>query len=180
MTSDDLKQYRKEMFGRLEKKLCEYQTEEDSDIFFYHPSEEHIILSHALFWVMTASVSGKIAKEEYFLLLRRFQGEMLEAYLTADPYFPELLRYCNIMYNILPYILTDIYDLRRDKTARKLASIATVAAGYGGDMADELCDDLLDDIDFVFNKVRCLGIEQMLPLLNRMVEDEMKMMEKEL
>lgn len=35
---------------------------------------------------------------------------------------------------------------------------------------------MLDDIDFYFNKVECRKIEQMLPLLNKYVAEEMKMM----
>ena len=60
------------------------------------------------------------------------------------------------------------------REARKLAAITMVAAGYAGDMPDDLCYDLLDDIDFHFNKVKCRKIEQILPQLNKMVEDEMK------
>lgn len=60
------------------------------------------------------------------------------------------------------------------REARKLAAITMVAAGYAGDMPDDLCYDLLDDIDFHFNKVKCRKIEQTLPQLNKMVEDEMK------
>ena len=52
--------------------------------------------------------------------------------------------------------------------ARKLQSVAIVACGYGGDMPEDLADELLDDIDFEFNKVRCRKIEQMLPRLRRM------------
>lgn len=51
-----------------------------------------------------------------------------------------------------------------------------VAAGYAGDIPENLCYDLLDDIDFHFNKVKCRKIEQILPQLNKMVEDELKMM----
>ena len=61
-----------------------------------------------------------------------------------------------------------------DKDARKLDGITMVAAGYAGDMSEDLCNDLLDDIDFHFNKVRCRKIEQMLPQLNKMVEEEIK------
>ena len=49
-----------------------------------------------------------------------------------------------------------------------------IAAGYAGDMSEDLCNDLLDDIDFHINKVRCRKIEQMLPQLNKMVEEEIK------
>ena len=49
-----------------------------------------------------------------------------------------------------------------------------IAAGYAGDMPEDLCNDLLDDIDFHFNKVRCRKIEQMLHQLNKMVEEEIK------
>lgn len=49
----------------------------------------------------------------------------------------------------LPMILTGTYDLRSEKDARKLAAIALVAAGYGGDMDEELANALLDDMDEV-------------------------------
>jgi len=66
--------------------------------------------------------------------------------------------------------------LRGEKVASKLAAIAVVAAGYGGDMDEELCNELLDDMDFHYNKVKCRKIEQMLPKLMKMVEGEMKSM----
>jgi hypothetical protein len=64
--------------------------------------------------------------------------------------------------------------MRADKDARKLAAISVVAAGYGGDMDEELCNELLDDIDYHFNKVKCRKIEGMLPKLMKMVEGEVK------
>jgi len=66
--------------------------------------------------------------------------------------------------------------LRGEKGASKLAAIAVVAAGYGGDMDEELCNELLDDMDFHYNKVKCRKIEQMLPKLLKMVEGEMRSM----
>ena len=41
-------------------------------------------------------------------------------------------------------------------------------------MDEELCNELLDDIDYHFNKVKCRKIEQMMPRLMGMVEGEMK------
>lgn len=100
--------------------------------------------------------------------------EMIEAYLTEDDYFPEILHYCNILYETLIPITAGVYDLYTDKDARKLAGITMIAAGYDGDMSEDLCNDLLDDIDFHYNKVRCRKIEQILPQLNKMVEEEIK------
>lgn len=164
---------RKAMFEQMEKHLQEGRTPEDS-LFYYHPSDDRIVLSHALFWVMTRPMSGKIAKEKYFLLLRQYQEEMLEAYLSESEYFDELLHYCNIIYEMLPYILQGAYDLTTDKNARKLAAITVTSAGYGGDMPDEQADELLDDIDFHFNKVKCNKIERLTPVLNQLVEEEMR------
>ena len=108
---------------------------------------------------------------------------------TEDDSFPELLRSqdlrnerpkvesCNILFETLPTILMST-GLRTDKDARKLAAIAVVAAGYGGDMDEELCDELLDDMDFHYNKVKCRKIEQMLPKLMKMVEGEMESMRR--
>ena len=43
-------------------------------------------------------------------------------------------------------------------------------------MPEDLANELLDDMDFYFNKVKCRKIEHMLPQLNGMVEGEMKAM----
>lgn len=45
-------------------------------------------------------MKGKIAKQEFFLLLRQYQEEMLEAYLTESPDFSDLLHYCNVIFDI--------------------------------------------------------------------------------
>lgn len=57
------------------------------------------------------------------------------------------------------------YDLR---------TTPVVAGGYAGDMPEDLCNVLLDDMDYVYNKVKCRAIERMVPQLNKMVAEEMK------
>ena len=99
---------------------------------------------------------------------------MLEAYLTESEDFKDLLRYCNIMYNALPMLLRSTYDFRIHLDARKLAAITIVAGGYGGDMPEDQAYDLLDDIDFYYNKVKCRKIERLLPVLNKLVTEEQK------
>jgi hypothetical protein len=161
----------------MEQKLQEMHTKEDDSLFYYHSSEDRIVLSHAMFWTMTQLqfFKSKMRKEKFFLLLRQYEEEMLDAFLQDDDYFPELLRYCNILFEMLPTILMST-ALRTDKDARKLAAISVVAAGYGGDMDEELCNELLDDMDFHYNKVNCRKIEGMLPKLMKMAEGEMKSM----
>ncbi len=165
MNKEELRETRKQMFAQMEQRLQEMHPKEEDRKFYYHSSEDRLVLSHALFWVMTQPqcLKGKIRKErlpsvttfsprdslsklssplglpkEFFLLLRQYEEEMLDAFLTEDDYFPELLRYCNILFETLPTILMST-GLRADKDARKLAAIAVVAAGYGGDMDEELC-----------------------------------------
>lgn len=41
-------------------------------------------------------------------------------------------------------------------------------------MPEDLANGLLDDIDFFNNKVKCRKIEQMLPKLMKMVEEEIE------
>jgi len=171
MIRQEQKETRKKMIDDLEQKLFSGRKPEDS-LFYHHSSEDRVVLSHALFWVMTQFYKGRLKKEKFFLLLRQYEEEMLSAYLTEDEYFPELLHSCNVLYEALPTILSGAYNLRTDKDSRKLAAIAMVAAGYGGDVKEELCYDMLDDMDFFYNKVKCRKIEQMLPQLNKMVENE--------
>ena len=177
MEKKELRETRRQMMAQMEQRLQEMHPKEEDRMFYYHSSEDRIVLSHALFWVMTQPqcLKGKIRKESFFLLLRQYEEEMLDAYLTEDDYFPELLRYCNILFETLPTILMSS-GFRTDKDARKLAAIAVVSAGYGGDMDEELCNELLDDMDFHYNKVKCRMIEGMLPKLMKMVEGEMKSM----
>ena len=174
MVNKDLREKRKERFSQMEAKLKEMHTKEDDSLFYYHSSEDRIVLSHAMFWTMTQLqfFKSKLRKEKFFLLLRQYQEEMLDAFLQDDDYFSELLRYCNILFEMLPTILMST-ALRTDKDARKLAAIAVVAAGYGGDMPEGLANELLDDMDFFRGKVKCQRIEQMMPELNKMVEKEM-------
>ena len=172
---EELMEVRKQMIAQMEQKLHESWSSEEDGLFYYHRSEDRIVLSHALFWVMTQSpfLKGKIRKERFFLLLRQYQEEMLDAYLQDTEDFPTMLHYCNIIYEYLPMILNGSH-LRSEKDVWKLAAIAVVAAGYGGDVDEELCNELLDDMDFRYNKVKCRKIEGMLPKLMKMVEGEMK------
>ena len=181
MEKNELKKLRKQIIAQMEQKLHESWSSEEDSLFYFHRSENRIVLSHALFWVMTQPqyLKGKIRKEKFFLLLRQYQEEMLDAYLQNTEDFPAMLHYCNIIYEYLPSILMST-ELRTDKDACRLAAIAVVAAGCGGDMDEELCNELLDDMDFdKYGKVKCRKIEQMLPILMRMVEGEMKSMKYE-
>ena len=175
MDKNELKEIRRQKFAQMEQQLKETHPKEEDRMFYYHSSEERIVLSHALFWTMTLPqfFKSRLRKEKFFLLLRQCQEEMLDAFLQDDDYFSDLLHYCNILYEMLPTILMSSY-LREEKDSRKLAAIAVVAAGYGGDMDEELANELLDDMDFHYNKVKCRKIELMLPKLMKMVESEME------
>ena len=175
---EELMEVRKQMLTQMEQKLHESWSSEEDSLFYYHRSEDRIVLSHALFWVMTQPqcLKGRIRKEKFFLLLRQYEEEMLDAYLQNTEDFPAMLQYCNIIYEYLPMILNSSH-LRGEKGASKLAAIAVVAAGYGGDMDEELVNALLDDMDFDrYGKVKCRVIEEMMPKLMKMVEGEMKSM----
>ena len=170
-----LKEKRKEFFDQMEQRLNESNTPED-DLFYHHTSDDRKVLSHAIFWVMTKAFRGRVSKEKFFLLLRQYQEEMLDAYLTDSDDFPELLRYCNIMFNTLPSIMRVIPTFRNDKSVRRLIAVSVVAVGYGGDMPESLFEELLDDMDFCHNRVQCRKIEQLVPTLNKMVEEELQLM----
>lgn len=104
MNKEERNSFRKEMLGKLEEQWAKSNSPED-DLFYYLPSEDKIVLSHALFWVMTQNIKGKVGKEKYLLLLRQYQEEMLEAYLSESEDFKDLLHYCNIMYGDLHIVM---------------------------------------------------------------------------
>ena len=174
MEKNELRETRKQMFAQMEQRLQEMHPKEEDRLFYYHSSEDRIVLSHAMFWTMTQLqfFKSKLRKEKFFLLLRQYQEEMLDAFLQDDDYYPELLHYCNILYEMLPTILMASH-LKTEKDTPKLAAISLVAAGYAGDMSEDLANELLDDMDYHYNKVKCRKIEEMMPKLMKMVEEEM-------
>ena len=179
MNLDDLRERRKQWFAPMEQKLQEMHTKEDDSLFYYHSSEDRIVLSHAMFWTMTQLqfFKSKMRKEKFFLLLRQYEEEMLDAFLQDDDYFSELLHYCNILYEMLPTILMASH-LRTEKDARKLAAISMVAAGYAGDMDEELANELLEAIHYHLPKVKCRKTAATMPPLMKMVESEMEGMRR--
>lgn len=112
----ELIEMRKQMLAQMELKLHESWTSEEDSLFYYHQSEDRIVLSHALFWLMSQPqcLKGKFRKEKFFLMLRQYQEEMLDAFLMEDEYFSELLHYCNLLYETLPMILNSSH-LRGEK-----------------------------------------------------------------
>lgn len=174
MGKDMQKEIRKEMFDQMEPDLQKRCRSEDR-MFALHPDEEHIIVSHALFLMMSKPLTSKMLSLKGLYLLRKFEEEMLTAYLTEAEDFPELLRYCNLLYEVFPYELAAAArNAAIASKVGKLLGIATVAVGYGGDMDDDTVDAILDDMDFDrYNNVCCPLIEQMMPQLNKMVEQEM-------
>lgn len=164
---------RKEMFDRMEADLQKTCKPEDR-MFALHPDEEHIIVSHALFLIMSKPLATKLPSLKGLYLLRKLEEEMQTAYLTESDEYPELLRYCNLLYDMLPYELAAAArNVAIASKVRKLQVIGMFAAGYGGDMDDDTVDDILDDLDFDRNNKVCSHvIERMLPQLNQLVEQE--------
>ena len=174
MKQESQKEIRKEMFDQMEADLQKTCKPEDR-MFALHPDEEHIIVSHALFLMMSKPLASKLSNLKGLYLLRKLEEEMLAAYLTESDEFPELLRYCNLLYEVFPYELAAAArNAAIASKVRKLQATAMVAAGYGGDMDGDAVDDILGDMDFdQYSKVCCLQIERMMPQLNKMVEQEM-------
>ena len=57
---------------------------------------------------------------------------------------------------------------------RKLITITVVAGNFCGEMSEDQAYDLLDDIDFYYNKVKCRKIEKLMPVLSKLVIEEQK------
>ena len=60
MATTQLNEMRKKMFRQFEEQL-KVRKPEDS-CFYCHSSEDRIVLSHALFWVMTQNIRGADGK----------------------------------------------------------------------------------------------------------------------
>ena len=92
MDKNELKEIRKQQFAQMEQRLHESWSSEEDSLFYYHPSEDRVVLSHALFWTMTLPqfFKSKMWKGKFFLLLRQYEEEMLDAFLQDDDYFSDL------------------------------------------------------------------------------------------
>lgn len=77
MQSDSRRNMRKQFFDEVERM---YQVNKDpkDDVFYYHPNEDRIVLSHALFWSMTHALEKPFRHNKCFLLLRQYQGENVD------------------------------------------------------------------------------------------------------
>ena len=53
MDKNELKEIRKQKFAQMEQQLKDMHPKEEDRMFYYHSSEDRIVLSHALFWTMT-------------------------------------------------------------------------------------------------------------------------------
>lgn len=136
MEKDIQKEMRKQMFDQIEADL-QKSIKPEERMFALHPDEEHIIVSHALFLIMSKPLAGKLPSLKGLFLLRKFEEEMLTAYLTESDEFPELLRYCNLLYDVFPYELAAAArNAAIASKVRKLQVIGMVAAGYGGNMEE--------------------------------------------
>ena len=173
MSQESQKEMRKQMFDQMEADLQKTCKPEER-MFALHPDEAHIIVSHALFLMMSKPLTTKLPSLKGFYLLRKLEEEMLAAYLAESDEYPELLRYCNILYDMFPYELAAAArNAAIASKVRKLQVIGMVAAGYGGDMEDDTVDDILDDMDFDRNNKVCSHvIERMMPQLNELVKRE--------
>ena len=56
VSQKELREYRKQMFSEMEDRLKNTYPKEEDRLFYYHSSEDRIVLSHAIFWVMTKSL----------------------------------------------------------------------------------------------------------------------------
>ena len=117
----------------------------------------------------------KLPKLKSFFLLRKFEEEMLTAYLIESEDFPDLLRACNVIFETLPYELSEFMrNPSTFKAARRLQAVSVVAVGYGGDMSDEEAITILDDLDFKNNVVYSSLIEESRSMLQMLVEGELE------
>lgn len=176
--SNKLMETRKQMLDKLEKIYLKDKRPED-DMFYYHSDEDRIVLSHALFWVMSKPLVHSLSANKNFLLLRMYEEEMLEAYLTESPDFESMLHYCNVLVNLISETIgLMIKEMGKRKEMKRMCAMIVVATGYGGDMDDDLANDLLDDMDFEGGKVKCKAIEGKLPMLHTMVENEVMLIDR--
>ena len=84
-----LRETRRQMMADLESSMLKGKSPEDS-IFYYHSSEDRIVLSHALFWVMTKMLDPK---RDMLVLCpspkeRKLYFEVEERHRTKNRSFP--------------------------------------------------------------------------------------------
>lgn len=71
----------RQLFDQMGTDLQERCKPEDH-MFALHPDEDHIIVSHALFLMMSKLLANRLPSLKSLYLLRKYEEEMLAAYLT--------------------------------------------------------------------------------------------------
>ena len=74
------------------------------------------------------------------------------------------------MYLVAKLMSIETKERNVPRNISKQVAIAVVAVGYGGHLGEELCNEL----DYHYNKVKCRKIEQMMSQLMKMMESEME------
>ena len=97
------KEMRKEMFDQMEADLQKTCKPEDR-MFALHPDEEHIIVSHALFLIMSKPLAGK--KDTYYYL-NDFK-KILEETFNLEP--KDMTRWETIKSDFLTVVENIIYE----------------------------------------------------------------------
>ena len=85
MTNGDLRETRKQFFSEMEQKLQETYPKEEDRMFYYHSSEDRIVMSHALFWVMTQLHSWGLSALEG--IVRGNEDDMKDSYIPSFIYY---------------------------------------------------------------------------------------------
>lgn len=164
---------RREFMDELEESFIKEKKPEER-IFALHPNEDRIVLSHATFWIMSKPLERALKDNKILLLLRQYEEEMLNAYLTESDEYSDLLKYCNLLFDALPMSLNSYLHVsdKRVGIAKRLVATSIITAGFVGDMQENLANELLDDMDFHYNKLFFHKIELLVPELNKIVENE--------
>lgn len=106
MTLTDRNEMRKQMFAEMEEKLFKDRKPEDSS-FYYHSSEDRIVLSHALFWVMTQNIKRQDGKAEVSLVAPSISGRDAR---SIPHFIPRLQRLASLLQCPLRYAAQYPYE----------------------------------------------------------------------
>ena len=163
--------------SKLEKSLSDMQITDESYKFINTETfaEESLGVNPTIALYFTSDVNSDkdinlistLKKHSIFII------PIVDSFDNAGLLLPDSLKEINAarvvdkndeegIVEVINHVLSNLGLLTKER-------IAIVAGGYGGDMPEEQCYDLLDDMDFYYNKVKCKKIERMLPELSKMV-----------
>lgn len=141
---------RNKMRGYYEQWRKSLKKPEDS-IFYYHSSMEKVLVSCAVFTMLTQGLEKELDDLKAIHLFRQYTRELIEGWQAGNGDFDFLFRSIGLTAECLPLMFVEGMNSRPGKkpALKKLMAAFSIGLGYCGEMSQSKAEGLLADITLV-------------------------------